>query len=46
MTSRTPAYYFSQLRRALKRYREGRIDAETLAAAVERFLAWDAEQIR
>ena len=42
MSRDSPARYFSRLRRTLKRYREGKIDAETLAAAVERFLAWDA----
>lgn len=42
MSRYNAARYFSRLRRSLKRYREGKIDAETLATAVERFLEWDA----
>lgn len=35
---RGPGYYRGQLRRSVKRYREGEIGAEFLAREVERFL--------
>ena len=44
MSRDNPSRYFSRLRRSLKRYREGKIDAETLAASVESFLQWDLER--
>lgn len=45
MSRRNPSRYFGQLRRALARYREGKIDGGVLATAVERFLAWDAGEV-
>lgn len=44
MTDRNPSWHFGQLRRSVQRYREGKIDAERLAANVERFLEWDASR--